>query len=125
MFTDFCVACSLTGVTASFLETKFGVRRRTARAWLSGRAVPPQEVSDWIFTLRNQFLVNANSAISYMKKMEEEHGQAQAIDIYLYDREELLIPGEHFETLELQNACAAFTGAVLEILGYRVEYVQA
>ncbi|MCU9975603.1 hypothetical protein FYZ35_05735 [Mobiluncus mulieris] len=70
-----------------------------------------------------RFWDNAEAAIEYAERMEAELGEAKAVQVYLYRFESALVPGRHFETLDLQNRCGVFTGEIFRGLGFRVEYV--
>lgn len=122
MDTDFMVACTVTGVTPSLLQAKYGVARRNARFWVAGVKTPPPEIRAWVLGVYAKFLANVNRSIEYLEKVEDEHGEPEAVDLYLYRSQKALAIERHFETVEMQNRCAVFTGEVLKTLGYEVVY---
>ncbi|WIK88360.1 helix-turn-helix transcriptional regulator [Varibaculum cambriense] len=63
MFADFSLQSSIMGLTSSDLARRYEVGERTARRWISGKAMPPEPVAEDVAELFRSFLESLGSMI--------------------------------------------------------------
>lgn len=56
MFADFSLQASIMGLSVADMARRYEVGERTARRWLSGKACPPEPVSEDVLGLFRSFL---------------------------------------------------------------------
>ena len=71
MLADFSLQSSLLGLSAADLARKFEVQERTARRWLTGRAIPPEPVIEQVQESFESFLQSLGSMIELLDDNEE------------------------------------------------------
>ena len=63
MFADFSLQASIMGLTATDIAKRYEVGERTARRWISGKAMPPEPVAEDVADLFRSFLESLYSMI--------------------------------------------------------------
>lgn len=63
MFADFSLQASIMGLTAADMARRYEVGERTARRWISGKAMPPEPVAEDVAELFRSFLESLDSMI--------------------------------------------------------------
>lgn len=63
MFADFSLQSSIMGLTAADMAKRYEVGERTARRWISGKAMPPDPVAKDVAELFRSFLESLASMI--------------------------------------------------------------
>lgn len=63
MFADFSLQASIMGLSAADMARRYEVGERTARRWISGKAMPPDPVAKDVAELFRSFLESLGSMI--------------------------------------------------------------